>query len=241
MHDSLDKFVDNARAGTGPCVGCPATVEKRVDGHPRSEGVNPGLGIYDAAVVFVTIEPSPAHGKAIDWEEYDWAEYNERYYYRLLDHWDSGDAVRSIIGPVEGVTTSDVWIADSLKCPPRTGEDDQRREVEFEHCRTYLARELAEIDPEVVVALGNRSASRTLSVLGGPDVQMGTATHAGHRFETDPPLIVSPSWPHGWLFDRSPAQYWGGDWVASQPELRAGEWDSYLEIVQTALDACLNG
>jgi len=168
MTSSLNEIVANARTGTGPCNGCPATHETREDGHSRSEGVNPGLGHYDADVMFVTIEPSPPHGKVIDWETYDWTGYNDRYYDLLLENWDSGEAVREIIAPVDSVTTSDVWVADSIKCPPLSGEDDQKRTDEFEHCRGYLGREIEEVDPRVVVALGNRPATRTLDMLDGP-------------------------------------------------------------------------
>jgi uracil-DNA glycosylase family 4 len=197
--------------------------------------VNPGLGHVDATVMFVTIEPSPAHGESIDWDAYDWRGYNDRYYDRLIDSWDSGKAIRSIIDPFEGVSVADVWVADTVKCPPRRNEDDQARPEAFHHCRDYLRREIDAIAPEVIVGLGNRSVTRTLSVLDGPSVGMGTATYAGRRFDTDPPLVVSPSWSHGWLFDRSPQTHWGGDWVNEQQELQGKEWDAYLEIVQTAL------
>lgn len=239
MPGSLDEIVENARTGTGPCAGCPATTETRSDGEPRSMGVNPGLGQYDADVMFVTIEPSPAHGKLIDWEAYDWDTYNDRYYDRLLRQWDSGRAIREIIAPIESLTTDDVWVADSIKCPPKTGEDDQTRSVEWTHCREYLRREIADVAPELVIALGNKPATRTLEVLDGPAVKMGTASQAGRRFETDPPLLISTSWPHGWLFDRSPDRYWGGDWVDSQPELQNRSWDSYLQIVRASLQAGL--
>lgn len=191
--------------------------------------------------MFVTIEPSPSHGKLLDWETYNWGEYNDRYYEKLLYQWDSGQAIRSIIDPVPDVTVDDLWIADSIKCPPSIGEDDQKRPKEFEHCRTYFSRELETIDPEIVVALGNKPATRTLDVLDGPNIRMGTASYAGRRFDTDPPLLISTSWPHGWLFDRSPARYWGGDWVDSQPELQDTAWDSYLDIVQTSLKEALTG
>ncbi|MFP8954924.1 uracil-DNA glycosylase family protein [Natrialbaceae archaeon A-arb3/5] len=234
-----DEIVRNARTCTGPCEGCPATTDTRPDGEPRSEGINPGLGHYDAEVMFVTIDPSPAHGKIIDWDAYDWEGYNDRYYDRLLHSWDSGHAIREIIAPVDGITTDDVWVADSIKCPPRTGEDDQARSKEFAHCRRYLEQEIEEVDPRVIVALGNKPASRTLEVLDGPSVHMGAASHAGRRFETGPQLLISTSWSHGWLFDRSPNRYWGGDWVESQSELQDKPWNSYLEIVQTSLEAAL--
>lgn len=240
MNDLLDEIVANATSESGSCEGCPATCSLREDGTPRSKGVNPGLGHYDAEVMFVTIEPSPSHGRKIEWDTYDWTEYNKRFYDRLLDKWDSGEAVREIIAPVEGVTTDDVWVADSIKCPPPSGDDDENRSKEFDHCRDYLLQEIKEVNPEVLVAFGNRSAIRTLDVLDGPSVRMGTATQAGRRFDTNPPLIVSPSWSYGWLFDRSIYPTWGDDWVASQSELRDTTWNSYLEIIQSSLVAVMN-
>lgn len=235
MGELFDEIVQNARNGTGACSGCPATNVMRADGESLSEGVNPGLGHINATVMFVTIEPSPAHGESIDWAAYDWSEYNDRYYDRLINSWDSGKAIQRIINPIESISVEDVWVADTVKCPPRQNEDDQARPEEFSHCRNYLQCEIEMIDPEVIVGLGNRSVTRTLSVLNGPNVRMGTATYAGRRFDTDPPLVVSPSWSHGWLFDRSPQTHWGGDWVSNQQELQGREWRTYLDIIQTSL------
>ena len=67
MDGLLDKIVENARSGTGTCAGCPATNAMQTDGESLSESVNPGLGHTDATLVFVTIEPSPAHGETINW------------------------------------------------------------------------------------------------------------------------------------------------------------------------------
>ena len=240
MTTPRDEIVCNARAGNGACEGCPATTETRIDGHALSEGINPGLGHYDASVLFVTIEPSPDHGNVIQWDVYDGTTYNDRYYDRLLDNWDSGEAVREIIRPLDSVTTSDVWVADSIKCPPKEGEDDQPRIEEFAHCRSYLSQELTAVDPDVIVALGNKPASRTLDVLNGPTVKMGTAKYAGRRFDTDPPLVISTSWSYGWLFDRSPETFWGGNWVESHPDLQRESWNSYLDIVQTSLETAIS-
>lgn len=63
----------------------------------------------------------------IDRDSCDWAEYNDRHSERLLDRWDSGEAVREIIAPVGGVTTGDVCIADSVTCPRPSGEVDERQ------------------------------------------------------------------------------------------------------------------
>lgn len=72
MAGLLDNIVTNATNCEGACQGCPATQSLREDGTPRSHGVNPGLGHSDAQVMFVTIEPSPAHGKLLNWDAYDW-------------------------------------------------------------------------------------------------------------------------------------------------------------------------
>jgi uracil-DNA glycosylase len=235
MGTLFDEIIQNARSGTGACTGCPATSTTRADGESLSEGVNPGLGHRDASVMFVTIEPSPAHGESIKWDAYDWAGYNNHYYEQLVDSWSSGEAIQSIIDPIEKTSIEDVWVADSVKCPPRRNEDDQARSEEFSHCQQYLWSEIRTVDPEVIVGLGNRAVTRTLDVLDGPRVKMGTATYAGRRFNTDPPLVVSPSWSYGWLFDRTPQDHWGGDWMNKQQELQGKEWSSYLHIVQTAL------
>lgn len=240
MANPLDEIVHNARSGAGHCRGCPATTDRRAgDGEPRAEGVNPGLGAYDAAVLFVTIEPSPSHGRAIDWDQYDWSTYNAEFYPRLLVNWDSGEAVRAVIEPIDGLTTSDVWVADSVKCPPPEGADDEARTEAFDCCRHYLRREIAEVDPEVVVTLGNRAGRRTLDVLDGPDVDLGAATQAGRRLGADPPVLVAPSWSHGWLFDRAVHGRWGSGWVDDFPELRDGDWDSYVDVVQVSLESYL--
>lgn len=248
MNDLLDGIVANAASGSGPCEGCPATCCLREDGTPRSEGVNPGLGHYDAEVMFVTIEPSPSHGRIINWSAYDWEEYNDRFYEKkLLDKWDSGEAVREIIAPIEKITTDDIWVADSIKCPPPEDDDNEVRSEEFEHCQDYLFHEVKEVNPEVLVALGNLPATRTLDVLdslhmlANPSKGVKAAKQAGRRFDTNPPLIVSTSWSYGWLFDRSIYPTWGDGWIDSHPELRDTTWKSYLEIVQSSLRTVING
>lgn len=235
MSEFLDEIVASARCGSGFCDGCPAATTQRADGNSLSEGVNPGLGSVDAEVMFITIEPSPAHGKVIDWDEYDWEGYNQRYYQKLLA-WDSGEAMKSIIEPIEEVTTDDIWFGDSVKCPPREGEDNEVREEEFDHCRQHLENEIHHVDPEVIVAIGNRGASRTLEFLGGPSVRFGVSTQAGRRFDTNPTMLVAPSWSHGWLFDYSVKDNWGDGWVEDFPELSNESWESYLEIVQASLE-----
>lgn len=89
------------------------------------------------------------------------------------------------------------------------------------------------------MTLGNRAGRRTLDVLDGPDVHLGSATRAGRRLETDPPVLVAPSWSHGWLFDRSIHENWGRGWLDDFPELRDEDWDSYIDLVRASLQSHL--
>lgn len=55
-----------------------------------------------------------------------------------------------------GLRRQDVYIANTVKCRPRTPEDENRQpdEEEVEACRRFLEQQLLIVDPEVVVTLG---------------------------------------------------------------------------------------
>jgi uracil-DNA glycosylase family 4 len=183
----LDEIVRNALNGRGECDGCPA---HRVGNCKR---VNPGLGDYDADIAFVTEEPK----HSVNWDAHeDWAAWSGQYLrQRFLDA-DGGPYIQSLLDPL-GVSIQDVWIADSLKCPTICDEDLRTTAVPtdeaFSHCRPYLERELRDVDPDVVVALGNRASQRTLCVLCLSE-EIHTKSDAGRVFETKPPVVVSPHW-----------------------------------------------
>ncbi len=52
-----------------------------------------------------------------------------------------------------GMAREDVYIANVLKCRPPNNRDPQQDEIDA--CKDYLRRQLALIDPRVVVTLGN--------------------------------------------------------------------------------------
>lgn len=199
MTNSLDEIVHNAQHGRGPCAGCPAHEDT------QGEYVNPGLLNYDADLMFVTMDPS--HG--IDWDRYDsWAEYNEVYSRRFAG-WRGGKAIAEMLEPIDCVSLEDVWLADSIKCPVDNAlwRFDDRGAIDraFDHCREYFVQEVAEVDPSVIVTLGEDAAVRTLDMLFDIDVgALKTGTRdCGRVFDIEPPVVASPHWSHGWL-GRSP-------------------------------------
>lgn len=195
--DDPDAIRQNAQHGEGPCAGCPA--------YRESEGanVNPGLLNYDAELMFLTLDPS----HSIDWADYeDWAEYNQEYSRRFAS-WRGGTKIAELIAPL-GLTLDDVWLGDSIKCPV----DNSRRQYDagaieeaYANCSAYLGREVDTIDPAVIVTLGADPARRLLGTVFDRyvrELKPGTRD-CGKVYRTDPPVVVSPHWSHGWL-DRSP-------------------------------------
>lgn len=183
---SLDEIVRNALDGRGECDGCPA---HRVG---NCERVNPGLGDYDADIAFVTEEPK----HFVDWDAYDdWAAWNKQFM-RTFPNADGGQYIQSLLDPLD-VSVHEVWIADSLKCPTIDHDVIETTAIPtdgaFGHCRPYLERELREVDPSVIVALGNPASRRTLSVLGRSE-RIHSTSDAGRVFETEPQVVVSPHW-----------------------------------------------
>lgn len=199
MINELNRIVENAQHGKGPCNGCPS--------HKELQGkyVNPGLLNPNAEIMFITMDPS----HKIDWNKYaSWTEYNQEYS-RKFATWRGGEKIKEIIQPLN-LTLDDVWLGDSIKCPVdnslyRFG-DSSKIEMSFDHCQEYLVNEIDIIDPVLIVTLGADTASRLLNMVFDMNVdglKSGTSD-CGKVFDTDPPVIVSPHWSHGWL-DRSPS------------------------------------
>lgn len=193
MTDSLNNIVFNARNGLGTCSGCPA--------HEDTQGrfVNPGLLNYEADVMILTMDPS----HYIDWDAYaDWGEYNATTGERFKTEWRGGSAIRKLLHGVPGVTIDDIWLADAVKCPV---ENDRAGDVDtaeaFDHCATYLRQEIKEVDPSVVVTMGNNPAEQLLDGIfdvGIGSVKAGTED-CGTTYDTDPAVVISPHWSNGWL------------------------------------------
>jgi uracil-DNA glycosylase family 4 len=117
------------------CERCPALVES------RSRIVN-GVGPDDAAVVFVGEAPGA-----------DEDERGEPFVGRSGDVLD--DALRDA-----GLARADVRITNCVRCRPPDNRDPS--DEELGNCRGYLERELAAVDPAVVVALGKVPAEHLL-------------------------------------------------------------------------------
>lgn len=198
MVNDLDRIVENAQQGRGQCKGCPA--------HEIHEGqyVNPGLLNYNAEIMFMTLDPS----HQIDWSKYEtWEEYNREYSQRFAT-WRGGKKIAELIEPL-GLTLNDVWLGDSIKCPVDNSlhrfDNPAKIEAAFDHCQDYLVQEVKAINPELIVTLGADTTRRTLQMLfdmSTGELKSGT-DDCGRIFETEPPVIVSPHWSHGWL-DRAP-------------------------------------
>jgi uracil-DNA glycosylase family 4 len=193
-----DRIISNAQTGSGPCNGCPA---HRIH---RGTNVNPGLLNPDADLMVLTMDPS----HEIQWDQYaDWAEYNQTFSEQFAT-WRGGEKIRELIEPL-GLTLADVWLGDTIKCPVDNAryrfDDSKQIERAFRHCQTYLEEEITAIDPQVIVGLGEDATRRVLELafdIKVGDIKTGT-TDCGRVFDTQPPVIASPHWSHGWL-DRSP-------------------------------------
>ncbi|MCT9098171.1 uracil-DNA glycosylase family protein [Haloarchaeobius sp. HME9146] len=222
----IERVRQNALDGGGACAGCPA----HEDG--RSCRVNPGLFDPDGDVMFVTIEPS----HQFDWDDYDdWAEYNDEITEKFMDQWTGGPILEKLLEPIPGVDMTSVWMADAIKCPPEGGIDDQVRNEEFAHCKSYLQEEIEQVDPDVIVGLGKNACLRTLSALGEPRDSLSVARECGRIVETDPPVVISPHWSYGWL-SRQTSESWGQGWLSEQPQLD----DSYsqnMEAIRASIEA----
>jgi len=193
MTESLNEIVSNAQAGDGACAGCPAHADT------AGQFVNPGLLNYDAEVMFLTMDPS----HYIDWNSYaDWAAYNAEKARQFKTDWPGGDAIQSILEAIPELTIDDIWLGDAIKCPvenERAGDVDT--DEAFAHCSSYLDREIAEVDPTVIVTMGNNPAEQLLNgvfEMGVGTIKAGTRD-CGTCYDTSPPVVVSPHWAHGWL------------------------------------------
>lgn len=193
MTTNLNRIVSNAQNGEGPCSGCPA--HKDTGG----EFVNPGLLNYDADVMVLTMDPS----HYIDWDTYDcWTDYNDEKAVRFKEDWRGGTAIQKILSGVPDLSIDDIWLGDAVKCPvdnDRAGTVNTSKA--FEHCSTYLEQEITDVDPQVIVTMGNNPAEQLLDGIFDQDVgAIKTGTQdCGKIYRMEPPVVVSPHWSNGWL------------------------------------------
>jgi DNA polymerase len=109
----------------------------------------------------------------------------------------SGQLLTSMIAAL-GYTRAQVFIANILKCRPPDNRDPQPEEVG--HCLPYLARQVALVQPKIIVCVGRIAAQNLLGV----DTPIGKLRGSVHRFrDSGIPVVVTY---HPSYLLRSPSQ-----------------------------------
>jgi DNA polymerase len=132
---SDDDHWDPATLDVGGCERCPALVES------RSRIVN-GVGPDDADLLFVGEAPGANED-----------EQGEPFVGR------SGDVLEEGLRDV-GLSRRDIRITNCVRCRPPENRDPKTEERA--NCRGYLDREIAAVDPELVITLGKVPAELLL-------------------------------------------------------------------------------
>lgn len=214
----------NTTNGTGHCAECPAYH----DG--RSPMATPGIGNLRGDLMVLTTDPRhPFDWAAVD----DWAEYNAEHTTPTMTNGGGSARLAELVDPIDDLTVDDIWLGNTLKCPPAADSSHLSRDAEFACCNHYLTAEIQAVDPQLIVGLGADACLRTLAVLGVKRSHVPVSEECGRIFDTTPPLIVSPHWRYGWL-DRPTRDRWGADWRVNQPGLEP-QYDSYRAAVQDAI------
>jgi DNA polymerase len=156
------------------CEACPELCES------RSRIVN-GVGPDDAALLFVGEAP----GANEDAE-------GEPFVGR------SGDVLTDALRD-RGLARRDVRITNCVRCRPPDNRDP--RAAELANCRGYLEREIALVDPELVVTLGKVPAEHLLERSVAVTTEAGTVHDARLGGESRRVLVCVH--PAATLYDRS--------------------------------------
>lgn len=117
------------------CERCPALVESRTQ-------ITNGAGADDADLVFVGEAPG-------EQEDRDGEPFVGR----------SGEVLDEVLVDV-GIDRSTVRITNCVRCRPPENRDPTR--TELQNCRGYLDREIAIVDPSLIVTLGKVPAEHLL-------------------------------------------------------------------------------
>lgn len=133
--DAAEGCWQSTTVGVAGCERCPELVES------RSRIVN-GVGPTEADLLFVGEAPG-AHED----------EQGEPFVGRSGDVLDDG--LRAV-----GLARADVRITNCVRCRPPENRDPKREERA--NCRGYLDREIAAVDPELVITLGKVPAESLL-------------------------------------------------------------------------------
>lgn len=209
MADIQHEIWKNSKRGEGPCQGCPKS---------GSEYNHPGFFNYDADILVVEEAPSFDH---FEFEGYD-RSHNYEWYNRFYekDHLDSVLSwppitvfLKRVFEPLgfdKEQLIEEVYMTSCVKCPVRNREFDEP----FTSCRSYLEREITEIDPEVVVTAGGLATEETAKLLGVSSRQARSVSISRpewwglSRFDTDPPLIHVPHWGYYHTHQRLSDEEW---------------------------------
>jgi uracil-DNA glycosylase family 4 len=107
----------------------------------------------------------------------------------------SGQLLDQMLAAI-GQSRQDVFIANIIKCRPPNNRDPKPEEASA--CRSYLERQIAIVNPKIIIAVGKISAQNLL----GTDAPVGRMRGKRHSFG-DVPLIVTY---HPAYLLRSPSQ-----------------------------------
>ncbi|RZH68240.1 uracil-DNA glycosylase [Natrinema altunense] len=159
------------------CTRCPALVDS------RSRIVN-GVGPEDADLLFVGEGPGANED-----------EHGEPFVGRsgsVLD-----DALRTA-----GLDRHDIRITNCVRCRPPENRDPKTDELA--NCRSHLERELATVDPEVIVTLGKVPSEHLLERSVAVTKEAGDLEEV--RIDGAPRRLLISVHPAATLYDRSQAE-----------------------------------
>ncbi len=99
----------------------------------------------------------------------------------------AGELLTKILGAM-GLARDDIYLANILKCrpdmPPGAPGNRPPAPAEMAQCLPYLRRQIAIVQPRVLVALGKTAVTGLLGT--GPEVTMGSLRGRWHDFEGTP-------------------------------------------------------
>ena len=130
---------------------------------------------------------------------------------------DSGSLFNNMLRAIGLQPEQNVYLTNLLKCRPAPGADVR---VELAACRPYLARQIALLEPTIIVALG---ADVGAALLGATDVNLPDMRGQLHRY-AGLPLVVT---------------YAPGD-LLSKPAAKADTWRDLCLALDTAQHAAFN-
>ena len=126
----------------------------------------------------------------------------------------AGQLLTKLLGEI-GLRREDVYIANVVKCRPPGNRDPLPDEIDA--CKPYLAGQIQNIDPRVIVTLGN-FATRFLL-----DRQISISRVRGQRFDVDGRTVVPTFHPAAILH--------GGGESSSQMQALRSDFETVLAIL----------